>query len=165
MLKKFFLTSFYCFILNLEAQASAVIVKDKGNTVLISNYITSNKSQAKSISKKEALQLPFNIFPLETSLVLGKVNKKTLSGVPNVNVALVGINDISHKWLINNIEIIKKYGAIVVIISAKNYIHYQKYKAHLVANYGLVVSYGKSDVFKKYTDKYPVLIADGELIQ
>lgn len=162
MLKKFYLISFF-YVFSIPV--SGTVVLDTGKTIPLKRYFESNKNIPKKISKEAVSKLPYSVFPLVSSIDLGVLKRSKKKAKPNVNVALVGVGNISHKWLINNLKKIKRYGATIVIISAKTYEEYSKYSEYLKVKYGLAVTYGDSKAFQDFTSNYPVIITQEGLFQ
>lgn len=147
---------------------SSTVIADFGNTQDLERYITFEKKAAekKVETKASVLNVLDSKFPISTKIKLAKSGAKydLPEKFNNLNVALVGDNNPSLRWLKNNYKKIKDTGALVVVIDVESKDRYA-YLSDFLSNAGLEVALLNSELFDEYIKAYPVLIQNGGVTQ
>ena len=161
---KFWLCSFAMFFA-LDVNATAVVVKDYGNTVDLGEYV--NRTEPKEsapYTQGDVIKDIKAMFPLHSTIPVAKVSRYSIKQELPQAIALVGTGELSQAWLNERFVDIQRTGAAVIVIDAPTNEAYRQF-SNVLREVGITVTHGDSRAFEGLVKGYPVLVANGEVYQ
>ncbi len=153
------------FLLSFNIYALPTVIYDNGKTIDANQFYPFKKPSPSDISLQNINISKQNRFPIETKeMSVGKVNVKNIKYNIPKPICIIGYDDISKKWLIQNTKVLIEINALCFVVNIKNLKQLSELQG-LAQGINMQAVIGSD--FAKYLNikHYPVLINNKQVQQ